>query len=71
MYYTYAVGLKFIAACEGSPHNVIHSSSEYCWVRQTTLLSTLTECTYFSNFNTFGLVCITFVILAIFIRTVL
>ena len=27
MYYTYAVGLKFIAACEGSPHNVLHSSS--------------------------------------------
>ena len=27
MYYTYAVGLKFIAACEGLPHNVLHSSS--------------------------------------------
>ena len=27
MYYTYAVGLKFIAAREGSPLNVLHSSS--------------------------------------------
>ena len=27
MYYTYAVGLKFIAAREGLPHNVLHSSS--------------------------------------------
>ena len=27
MYYTYDVGLKFIAAREGLPHNVLHSSS--------------------------------------------
>ena len=29
MYYTYAVGLKFIADREGSAHNVLHSPNYY------------------------------------------
>ena len=29
VFHAYAVGVADIAACEGSPHNVLHSSSQY------------------------------------------
>ena len=42
--HTYAVGVADIAAHEGSPHNVLHSSSYVCLLFQLSVLNALLSC---------------------------